>query len=122
MEATMEPQTVAERWFKDNDGPYHTIGKALHIKAVMDFFIVRRYADPHHWEELQQQNSDIANIIRENGDAELSDKLLRDLKDNPRREVQWMIALDSWNQFSVRCLSAEVLETWMEQQHQRRTL
>lgn len=114
LEHLVEPIVVFKRWLNvESDSTYRIVGRVLHIRSVMEFYLISRNGDSHDWEEKKRTNDALIEHFTAMGEDELVEKLSEGGTAAPDREKAWAKAIVSWRGLCQSSLSFEVLETWM---------
>jgi len=114
-EVVLDPDKSFNEWLKSGkDNEFHIIGKLLHIRSVIDFYVVRSMGQSYDWEEKMDRLSAMRDSFASKGIQRLADKMQDTLDELPETKRQWIDACKSWKSLRNGALSDESLEAYLQ--------
>ena len=113
----LDPQAVLLKWLeKENHSKFRVVGKLLHIRGVMDYYITRSLGNSHDWADKREFNESLVEELTEFRDSDLVRRLQSGLDRFPERERMWREVCTSWKVLKNGPLSLEAVEAWCSKQ------
>jgi hypothetical protein len=112
-----DPEKSIATWLAEEDDIYmRAVGKALTIRALVSYYVVRGIETPEDWKTRFEFNVALSQLFQKQGQLETAWKVNEMNQAFPRLVPAWREFARSWRQLCSGKLSDHAISTWADTQ------